>query len=178
MIDPQNIRLVFQALAEYLSSELGQTVECVLADEVESKPDYPFAQFKILSQRRKGEHSKGVTISGIEGDSEHALQTEYLNLDAPISVTICHSASESVWGIASLALDWFDSEAGRIACSEQNVHARLLNQSVQDRTTLIELSYEYRAGFDVQFETVRESETIVEAVNIEATASGIILEKV
>lgn len=155
MIPFTNIKTIFAAL----STHLGVTI--IRADQVGNAPAYPYGAYKITTDAVESAHQNYIErkISPIEHNVS-VTRKEKTRLSVSISF-LDKNKIDVANTLANSALRWFKSDAGQALCKTNYIIVQLINNDIQDRTTLLDTAYENKWGFDVFMDYV---DTIIESI--------------
>jgi hypothetical protein len=173
----KQIEEIFTRLGLELGYELarikGTPVEEAVAipidrvDQVSEKPSYPYGTYRLGSIKRVPTKSSFYVDEDIvvdeEIDSEKFKRTEKKRASAFISFSILHEKSlATAIALTDFAMDFFDSEEGMTFCETKGITPTLISDSVEDRTVVFDnVRYDYKAGFDLNFNFYRTKESEV-----------------
>lgn len=139
----------------------------IVAEQNAKAPPYPYGSLKVtqhmnLAQERWQE-------SYIDGNERVYKEV----VEFVISVTFLNNGVDTVQELAEKARAYFRIDANR-ALEHLNVNVIEVT-NVTDRTTVLEIDFEHRVGFDVRLQTTTEERRAVDTfdrVEIEQIGSG------
>lgn len=158
MIPYITIKYIIQSLADELE------IDIIRAEQPGDAPSYPYGVYKLTSIENESAHQNIRTASGT---------TVYIHefSDEVVSLTFLdRNRIDRIRGYSENALQWFKSLSGRAACIASGVTVQLIDNQVQDRSTLIDSLYENRMGFDVRLQYINiYSEAVGKISTVEVT---------
>ena len=132
---------------KYVFSELSDAINLTIirADQPGNAPAYPYATYKGISITNESAHQNIRSSSGVNMTVYEFTDEVYsFNVLDKNRVDRCREYCED-------ALHWFKSLDGRAVGSASGVTFQLINNQVQDRTSILDSDYESKLGFDVRF---------------------------
>lgn len=163
MIRPDEIKSVMKKLAELTSARAETTVLFIRGDQGGSRPSGVYFSYKATSRNTVFPHQHGIEYEIIEDDADHVREVESQDDDATISLTFAGSKYDAIWLAAEACLEAVDHDINDFAHTI-GLHVRRLSSSVQDRTTVLDMEFENRCGFDIMIEGGRKTTIIRDTI--------------
>lgn len=159
MID--NIKTVMNELSKVLG------LPFVREDQLGDRYKEPFFSYKLNTTIREPFYKQNIVLA------EYADQTKMRSLRTakvtiPVSMTFYHHDFRQLWPIVYSAMDWLDSESGRIVFKSNRLFA-VITSDAQDRTVHLDAEISYRFGFDLNFNGTITKESIIDSIDLERT---------
>ncbi|WP_078125874.1 phage neck terminator protein [Leptospira alexanderi] len=163
---PSTIRSLMSSLSEYLG------VQVIRKNQDGPRPAYPYCGYGVLARNKdlaslhyaklNSDSTKVSNLYVIPESVKISLSFYNANTDRPLDV---------LYDLSAAAREWLEihgkaaTEAIGVICDDFG--------AIQDRTTLLDVVYEYQAGFDFRVRGYREFELTVDAVDLESTYNAI-----
>lgn len=150
-------------LAELASARAESPVLFIRGDQGGSRPSGVYCSYKGTQRGTVLPHQHGIEYTAVEDDPESVNEVESQDDDAAISLTFSGGKHDDVWTAAEACLEAVDHDINDFARTI-GLHVRRISNTVQDRTTVLDMEFEDRCGFDISIEGVSQTTTVRDSV--------------
>jgi|WetSurMetagenome_2_1015567.scaffolds.fasta_scaffold13809_3 hypothetical protein len=119
-----------------------------LADQGGHKPAYPYLSWKVISSQEEGAHQDVLSFD----HDDYAGVERYEQSKQVLSLTCISQDIQDLWARATLARQWFKSDACRSVSRSLNIAVNVLGGQIEDRTLFLDTYFENRLGFDIRLD--------------------------
>lgn len=173
------VRDIVDLIAVHLGTN-GSKFPIVRKEQTAKKPAYPFGAYKILSVNGNQWNNKVQ----VDNPDPTKVTERYSKVNTAV-VSLSFYISENIQGLSESPIDVIHELAqraidflqviGHDSLATLEVVVELLNSNVSDRTTYLDPIYEYQVGFDFQVKMMATLNKTLDAVDMDATFAGIIM---
>ncbi len=162
------------SIVKDLIKSLAENIDLVVirSEQGGKQPAYPYGVYKV-SGKNNGDYRSWKEIAILDPTK---YKEEFSRLEEfSISLSFMSLTSlDSLWLYADKAYDYLNV-ISRDRKQELGITVELLN-AISDRTTYLDPVYEYKVGFDFKIKGVGKLERTLDAIDIDATVAGIVVE--
>ncbi|EMF82230.1 hypothetical protein LEP1GSC188_3408 [Leptospira weilii serovar Topaz str. LT2116] len=136
------------------------------------RPDYPYCAYGVLVRKKD---AANLRYPKPNEDPTKISMGHFIPEEVKVSLSFYNANAENpldvLYELSTKAREWLEIH-GKDAIEKIGVVIDDFS-TLQDRTTLLDVVYEYQLGFDFRIRGFREAELVLDAVDLESTFNSI-----